>query len=115
MYPGQFFRNSGLTGNEHMTKARKRALDWFEMHWNHGYIEFYSNVYHKEDIGPLMNLIDFADDNEIVTKGLIEFLQKRNITGFKLHLLISLEYRRKLNNKNSSFACPDFGVSFQMC
>jgi len=41
------------------------------MRWNYGYIEFYSNVYYKEDIGPLNNLIDFADDNEIVTKAKI--------------------------------------------
>ena len=68
MYPDQTFHNSGLTGKEHMAKARIRALDWFEMRWNYGYIEYYSNVYYKEDIGPLMNLIDFADDEEIVRK-----------------------------------------------
>jgi len=71
MYPEQVFYNSGLTGKEHMEKARKRAMDWFEMRWNYGYIEFYSNVYYKEDIGPMINLIDFARDEEVVTKAKI--------------------------------------------
>jgi len=61
-YPDRVFPNSGLTGKEHMDKARKRVLDWMEMRWNYGFTEFYSSVYYKEDIGGMINLIDFADD-----------------------------------------------------
>ncbi|MCF8346497.1 MAG: hypothetical protein K9G38_04730 [Bacteroidales bacterium] len=68
LYPDQVFHNSGLTGREHMEKARIRAEDWFEMRWNYGFIEYNSNVYYKEDIGPLVNLVDFAEDPEMVTK-----------------------------------------------
>jgi hypothetical protein len=61
-YPDRVFPNSGLTGKEHMDKARKRVLDWMEMRWKYGFTEFYSSVYYKEDIGGMINLIDFADD-----------------------------------------------------
>jgi len=68
MYPDQVFASSGLTGKQHMEKARVRMMDWLEMRWKYGFIEFNSEVYYKEDIGALMNLIDYADDDEIVAK-----------------------------------------------
>ncbi|HWR99015.1 MAG TPA: hypothetical protein VN249_00295, partial [Prolixibacteraceae bacterium] len=61
-YPDQLFPGSGLTGKQHMEKARKRVLDWMEMRWKFGFTEFYSNVYYIEDIGGMINLIDFADE-----------------------------------------------------
>jgi hypothetical protein len=67
-YHDKLFPNSGLTGKEHMEKARKRTLDWLEMRWNYGFTEFYSEVYYKEDVGGLINLIDFAEDKEIAQK-----------------------------------------------
>jgi hypothetical protein len=72
-YPDQVFPNSGLTGLQHTEKARKRILEWLEMRWNYGFIEYYSGVYYKEDIGALINLIDFAGDEEIVNKTEIIF------------------------------------------
>lgn len=70
-YPDTVFPHSGLTGREHMEKARTRALDWLEMRWNYGFIEYYSSVYYKEDIAALINLIDFAGDEELVKKSRI--------------------------------------------
>lgn len=67
-YPEQVFPVSGLTGTEHMERARQRAMDWLQMRWDHGFIEYYSSVYYKEDIGPLCNLIDFAEDEELVAR-----------------------------------------------
>lgn len=67
-YPDHVFPNSGLTGRGHMEKARKRILYWLEMRWKYGFAEFYSDVYYKEDIGAMINLIDFAEDEEIVRK-----------------------------------------------
>jgi len=72
-YPGKVFPNSGLTGKQHMEKAQKRILDWLEMRWKYGFIEYYSGVYYKEDIGAMINLIDFASDEEIVKKTEIIF------------------------------------------
>ena len=67
-YPDMIFPKSGLSGREHMAKARKRALDWLEMRWKYGFTEFFSGVYYKEDIGGMINIIDFADDEELVKK-----------------------------------------------
>ncbi|RED94635.1 hypothetical protein [Marinoscillum furvescens] len=69
-YPDEIF-DSGLTGRQHMDRARVRVLDWLEMRWNYGFTEYYSSVYYKEDIGALINLIDFAHDEEVVTKSKI--------------------------------------------
>lgn len=54
-----------------MAKARERALDWLHMRWDYGFIEYYSSVYYKEDIAALMNLIDLAEDEELVRKSQI--------------------------------------------
>ncbi|PWJ56541.1 hypothetical protein CLV98_11135 [Dyadobacter jejuensis] len=70
-YPTSIFPNSGLTGRDHMLKAQKRILEWLSMRWNYGFTEFYSNVYYKEDIGALINLIDYAADEEITSKSKI--------------------------------------------
>ncbi len=67
-YPDAVFPNSGLTGRDHMEKARERILNWLEMRWKFGFSEFYSDVYYKEDLGAMVNLIDYAEDEEIVTK-----------------------------------------------
>lgn len=72
-YTETVFPNSGLTGKQHTEKARQRILDWLEMRWNYGFIEYYSGVYYKEDIGAMINLIDFAGDEEIVKKTEIIF------------------------------------------
>lgn len=67
-YPDMLFPNSGLSGKDHKQKAQKRILDWLEMRWKFGFTEFFSSVYYKEDIGAMINLIDFAENAEIVTK-----------------------------------------------
>ncbi len=72
-YPDTVFTNSGLTGKEHQLKAKQRILDWLEMRWKYGFIEYYSSVYYKEDIGAMINIIDFANDDEIVKKTEIIF------------------------------------------
>lgn len=68
LYPDEVFANSGLTGKQHMEKARVRIMDWLGQRWNYGFTEWYSNVYYKEDVAAMGNLIDFAGDKEIVTK-----------------------------------------------
>jgi hypothetical protein len=68
LYPEEIFPNSGLRGKQHMEKARIRMLDWFEMRWNYGFIEYYSEVYYNEDVGALINIIDYAGDKELVIK-----------------------------------------------
>lgn len=68
LYPDSIFYNSGLTGKEHMEKAESMILDWLEMRWKYGFTEFYSNVYYSEDIGGMINLIDYSNNKEIAVK-----------------------------------------------
>ncbi len=67
-YPDQTFTNSGMTGLAHAQKAKTKILDWLEMRWNYGFTEFYSSVYYKEDIGALINLVDYAADKDVAVK-----------------------------------------------
>jgi len=71
LYPDEIFPNTGMTGREHMAKGRERSLIWLEQRWNYGFVEWYSNVYYVEDIGPLSNLIDLTGDPEITVKAQI--------------------------------------------
>jgi len=68
LYPKQLFTNTGLTGEQHKQRAKQRLLTWLQQRWNYGFIEWYSNTYYKEDISPLANLVDFAEDEEIKIK-----------------------------------------------
>jgi hypothetical protein len=70
-WPDDTFTNMGITGLEHTAMAKERLLIWLEQRWLYGFTEWYSNTYYVEDIAPLANLIDFADDEEIVIKATI--------------------------------------------
>jgi hypothetical protein len=70
-WPDEIFINDGKTGAKHRDMARQRILHWLEQRWLYGFTEWYSNVYYVEDIAPLANLIDFAEDREIVKKATI--------------------------------------------
>jgi hypothetical protein len=70
-WPDEVFSNTGQTGRDHQALARERILIWLEQRWLYGFTEWYSNTYYVEDIAPLANLIDFADDEEIVVKARI--------------------------------------------
>ena len=70
-WPDEIFANDGKTGVEHRDMARQRILYWLEQRWLYGFTEWYSNVYYVEDIAPLANLIDFAEDREVAQKATI--------------------------------------------
>ena len=67
-WPDEIFTNDGKTGREHMEIGKERLLIWLELRWLYGFTEWYSNTYYVEDIAPLSNLIDFAEDEEIQLK-----------------------------------------------
>jgi hypothetical protein len=100
-YPDVVFPNSGLTGRQHMEKARARILDWTSMRWNYGFTEFYSNVYYKEDIAGLINLIDFSSDEEITKKSQIvmDLLFYDVATQNHKNIFISVSGRAYENNR----------------
>ncbi len=85
-WPDEIFTNAWKTGRQHQAMARERILTWLEQRWLYGFTEWYSNTYYVEDIAPLANLIDFAEDEEIVVKA-------KMILDLLLYDLASQSYR----------------------
>jgi len=112
MYPNTVFSNSGLTGKQHMAKAKQRALDWLEMRWNYGFSEFYSSYYH-EDVAALINIIDFADDEELLIKSrmimdlLFYDIATQNING----MFVSTSARRHAAGRKGGPGSPLRGIT----
>ena len=68
MFPDEVFSNVGMTGTEHRDHARPLILKWLDLRGVAGFSEWHSNVYFNEDIPALVNLVDFAEDEEIRVK-----------------------------------------------
>lgn len=68
LYPDQVFSNSGMTGAEHVAHAEPLLLRWLDFRGRIGFSEWHSNVYFNEDLPALLNLAEFAQNEEIRTK-----------------------------------------------
>ncbi len=68
LYPEELFTNSGMSGREHVEHALPRAERWLDLRGRLGFSEWHSNVYFNEDIPPLVNMVDFAEDETVRTK-----------------------------------------------
>ncbi len=68
LFPHEVFSNNGMTGAEHMEHAIPRIHRWLNFRGRFGFSEWHSNVYFNEDMPALVNLVDFAEDEEIRTK-----------------------------------------------
>jgi len=68
LYPDEIFTNSGMTGAEHVEHARPLLHRWLDFRGTFGFSEWHSNVYFNEDMPPLVNLVDFADEESIRIK-----------------------------------------------
>jgi len=66
-WPDEVFSNSNLSGKEHMKLAKERIMYWVDQRFKFGFFEWYSNNYFNEDMGPLAQLIDYVEDEEILT------------------------------------------------
>ena len=65
LYPDEVFTNSGMSGREKQARAKKRIDKWLELRFRTGFSEWLSHVYFDEDFPPLLNLLDFAEDENI--------------------------------------------------
>ncbi len=65
-YPDDVFTVTGLTGAEHMARAKPDILAWVRERAQLGFFEFHSNVYMLKNITPLHLLAEQADDAELV-------------------------------------------------
>jgi hypothetical protein len=68
LYPDEPFPNADLYGRERVEHALPRAMRWLDLRGRFGFSEWHSNVYFNEDIPPLVNLVDFAEDETLRTK-----------------------------------------------
>jgi hypothetical protein len=66
-YPDEIFTVTGLTGAEHLERAKPDILEWITERADLGFFEWHSNVYMLKNITPLLMLAEIADDPEIVT------------------------------------------------
>ena len=65
--PDRVFTFTGLTGAQHAARSRSRIVDWIGERARFGYSEWHSNIYMKYDYAPLLTLVEFADDDELVS------------------------------------------------
>jgi len=65
LFPDDTFRNSGQTGREKMAVCRPRILRWLDLRYRLGFSEWLSNNYYVHDLAPLLNLVDFCQDDDI--------------------------------------------------
>lgn len=64
-WPDTVLPNSGMTGAEHVAHALPRLRRWLDLRGRYGFSEWHSNVYFNEDIPALINLVDYAEDEEV--------------------------------------------------
>jgi hypothetical protein len=67
-FPDDIFTVDGKTGREHQLMAKNRINAWMEQRYLYGFTEWYSNNYYPEDIAPMANFIQFADDPEMIQR-----------------------------------------------
>jgi len=67
-FPDEIFTVDGKTGAEHMEMAKVRINAWMEQRYLYGFTEWYSNNYYPEDIAPMSNFIQFAEDPIMVNR-----------------------------------------------
>ena len=68
LYPDATFENSGKDGNYHIDHALHFIRRWFDFRSQLGFSEWLSNCYFEEDLLALVNLHDFAEQDDIRDK-----------------------------------------------
>jgi hypothetical protein len=64
--PDRTFTITGLTGAEHAERSKAPIIEWVHERARFGFFEWHSHVYMKKNVEPLLTLIQFADDPELV-------------------------------------------------
>jgi hypothetical protein len=68
LFPQTVFKNNGETGSWHMQTARQRILRWIDWRSRTGMAEWDALIYYRMDLAALLNLVDFAQDEQVSTK-----------------------------------------------
>jgi hypothetical protein len=83
-HPDRIFSVTGLNGAQHRERARAAILDWMEERTRFGFAEWHSDVYYQKDITPLLSLVEWAEDEELVARA--EMLLDLVLLDVALHL-----------------------------
>jgi hypothetical protein len=67
-FPDARFDNDGRTGVEHRAHAKRLIDDWLAEKARFGLTEWHSDVYYQKDVTPLLSLVEWADDEELVER-----------------------------------------------
>jgi hypothetical protein len=68
LFVGQGDRTGERTGVQRRDRGRARVLKWLNNRLMFGWMEFNSSGYYREHLWALLNLVDFALDDEVRTK-----------------------------------------------
>ena len=68
LFPDATFTNNGENGAWHMGKGRERVLRWIDWRARTGMAEWDAVIYYRMDLAALLNLVDFAQDEEVAVK-----------------------------------------------
>ncbi len=103
----EVFSNSGMTGKEHMEKAKVRIYAWMEQRFKFGFSEYYSNTYLLEDISPMANFIEYSKDEVMVSKMriIMDLLWYDVATHSVKNRFIPVSSRMYANNKRGNCRC----------
>lgn len=101
----EIFTNNGMTGNEHMLKAKERIDAWMNQRFNYGFSEYLSNNYLAEDIAPMANLIAYCKDETMVSqmKIIMDILWLDVALNSVNNRLVATSSRMYGNNKAGNF------------
>ncbi len=65
-FPDETFAVTGQTGSWHRDRARAEIMKWLQERARWGFSEWHSDVYYNWDMNPLISLIEWSKDAEIV-------------------------------------------------
>jgi len=68
LYPNEIFTNSGMNGTQHVDHALPLVNRWLDWRAGYGFSEWHSDIYYEEDLMALLNLVEFAQDNDTAIK-----------------------------------------------
>ena len=104
-WPNEIFTNNGMTGKEHMEKAKVRIDEWMEQRFKFGFSEYLSNNYLAEDIAPMANYIAYSNDVKSVEqmKIIMDTLWLDVALNSVNNRFVAVSSRMYGNNKTANF------------
>ncbi|MDI3525610.1 MAG: hypothetical protein PWP42_860 [Candidatus Atribacteria bacterium] len=72
LFPDKVFYNSGQDGLFHALKGRTYLIEWLRQRGKFGFDEWNSNCYYTVNVAPLVNVYDFAPQEDLILRQLVK-------------------------------------------